>query len=554
MPEYLSPGVYMEEIDSGPKPIEGVSTSTAAFVGFTEKVPYARKKVNGKFIDEPQLNKPIFVTSWNQYVESFGGFAEGAYLPYSVYGFFQNGGQRCYVVSIQEMPKAQKALLGNQVVVKAKQAGVDGTRLRFKIEAEDSAPALPDTSDGKDTGKKDAKSSPASTSSEPDSLTLTVEHQNQEGDWKEVEKLKEITPNVVEEVDTQGKKSKRVEIAYKYNRVPEWVNIEVTGSSLPLAKLSSEGSSWQYLEFGKTEALPAPEVKTIVGDTASRTGMGSLAALDDVSIVCVPELMTPSPGEDKPNPKMVKAIQDSIVAHCELMGDRVAILDPLPDLNPLEMKNWRLEGLPDSSYATVYYPWIEIMDPIQNRPVLIPPSGHMAGVWSRTDATRGVHKAPANEPIRFMSGLAFNLTKGEQDILNPIGVNCLRSFPGRGTRVWGARTLSSNPSWRYLNVRRLFNFVEKSIEESTQWVVFEPNDPDLWARVTRDVRAFLKGVWASGALFGLTEDEAFHVQCDATLNPPESRDLGRLVIEIAIAPVKPAEFVIFRIMQKNEYQ
>jgi hypothetical protein len=231
----------------------------------------------------------------------------------------------------------------------------------------------------------------------------------------------------------------------------------------------------------------------------------------------------------------------------------VAILDPLPGLKPQEMKNWRLNGMPDSSYATVYYPWIEIMDPVQNRPMLIPPSGHMAGVWARSDSTRGVHKAPANEVIRNITGLAMGITKGEQDILNPIGVNCLRAFPGQGTRVWGARTLSSNPSWRYLNVRRLFNFVEKSIENSTQWVVFEPNDYSLWSRVTRDITAFLKGVWASGALFGRTPDQAFYVKCDEELNPPESRDLGRLVIEIAMSPVKPAEFVIFRIMQKNEY-
>jgi phage tail sheath protein FI len=173
----------------------------------------------------------------------------------------------------------------------------------------------------------------------------------------------------------------------------------------------------------------------------------------------------------------------------------------------------------------------------------------MAGIWARSDNTRGVHKAPANEVVLGAVGLAYGTTKGEQDTLNPIGVNCIRAFPGRGIRVWGARTLSSNPSWRYLNVRRLFNFVEKSIELGTQWVVFEPNDYDLWARVNRDVTAFLKTVWVSGALFGRTPDEAFYVKCDEELNPPESRDLGRLIIEIGMCPVKPAEFVIFRISQ-----
>lgn len=556
MPEYLSPGIYMEEIDSGPKPIEGVSTSTAAFVGFTEKVPYEKKRVNGNYIDQPQLNTPTLVTSWTQYVENFGGFAEGAYLPYSVYGFFQNGGQRCYIISIQEMPKAQKMLPGNQMLVKAKNAGIDGSRVRFKIDVGSTgngdAPALPDAkADGKKDDKKDAKTPPPS-NEEPSSFTLIVEHQELDGTWKEVEKLSEVTPKTVEVEKSDGSKEKKVRIAYKYNRAPQWVNLEVPSSSLSLSKLA-EQKDWHYLEFGKADQLPAPETKTLVGDPSDRTGMGGLAAVDDVSIVCMPELMTPSPGQDKLDVTMVKAVQDSIVAHCELMGDRVAILDPLPDLKPQEMKNWRLNGMPDSSYATVYYPWIEIMDPVQNRPMLIPPSGHMAGVWARSDSTRGVHKAPANEVIRNITGLAMGITKGEQDILNPIGVNCLRAFPGQGTRVWGARTLSSNPSWRYLNVRRLFNFVEKSIENSTQWVVFEPNDYSLWSRVTRDITAFLKGVWASGALFGRTPDQAFYVKCDEELNPPESRDLGRLVIEIAMAPVKPAEFVIFRIMQKNEY-
>jgi phage tail sheath protein FI len=179
----------------------------------------------------------------------------------------------------------------------------------------------------------------------------------------------------------------------------------------------------------------------------------------------------------------------------------------------------------------------------------MPPSGHIAGIWARNDITRGVHKAPANEIVRGAVGLAYNMTKGEQDVLNPEGVNCIRSFPGMGIRVWGARTLSSNPSWRYLNVRRLFNYAEKSIERGTQWVVFEPNDHRLWGKVRRDVTAFLLTMWRDGMLFGLSPEEAFFVRCDETTNPRESRDLGRLIVEIGMAPVKPAEFVIFRISQ-----
>jgi hypothetical protein len=233
------------------------------------------------------------------------------------------------------------------------------------------------------------------------------------------------------------------------------------------------------------------------------------------------------------------------------MKDRFAILDPLPDLSPQEVKEWRVEEAGyDSKYGALYYPWIKVANPARGgEPMLMPPSGHLAGIYARSDAERGVHKAPANEVVRGAIGLATQITKGEQDILNPLGINCIRAFPGRGIRVWGARTLSSDPAWRYINVRRLFNFVEESIEIGTQWVVFEPNDVDLWERVKRDITAFLTRVWRDGALFGTTPAEAFYVKCDEELNPVEVRDAGMLIIEIGLAPVKPAEFVIFRISQ-----
>jgi phage tail sheath protein FI len=173
----------------------------------------------------------------------------------------------------------------------------------------------------------------------------------------------------------------------------------------------------------------------------------------------------------------------------------------------------------------------------------------MAGIWARSDDTRGVHKAPANEVIRGAIDLELLLTKGEHDQLNNQGVNCIRAFPGRGIRVWGARTLSSDSSWRYINVRRLFNYIEESIWDGTQWVVFEPNDPALWGRVIRTVSSFLLRTWREGALFGATPEEAFYVKCDSETNPPDVIDAGQLIVEIGIAPVKPAEFVIFRIAQ-----
>jgi len=243
-------------------------------------------------------------------------------------------------------------------------------------------------------------------------------------------------------------------------------------------------------------------------------------------------------------------VQIAMIAHCELMGDRMAILDPPPGLKPQQVKEWRVDTAGyDSKYAALYYPWPKVFDPSTGTNIHVPPSGHMAGIWARNDDTRGVHKAPANEVIRGAVALETQLTKAEHDLLNPIGVNCLRAFPGRGLRVWGARTLSSDPAWRYLNVRRLFNYLEESILNGTQWVVFEPNDDALWARIRRTIGSFLVMEWRKGALFGLTPDEAFYVKCDRDTNPSESIDAGQVICEIGVAPVKPAEFVIFRLAQ-----
>jgi uncharacterized protein len=203
----------------------------------------------------------------------------------------------------------------------------------------------------------------------------------------------------------------------------------------------------------------------------------------------------------------------------------------------------------DSKYAALYYPWFSVLDPLTGTNRSVPPSGHIAGVWARNDDTRGVHKAPANEVLRGATKPDIQLTKGEHDLLNPMGVNCIRVFPGRGIRVWGARTLSSDAEWRYLNVRRLFNYLEESIMAGTQWVVFEPNDDALWARIRRTISAFLVNEWRKGALFGLTPDEAYYVKCDRETNPAEGIDAGQVVCEIGVAPVKPAEFVIFRLAQ-----
>jgi phage tail sheath protein FI len=272
-----------------------------------------------------------------------------------------------------------------------------------------------------------------------------------------------------------------------------------------------------------------------------RTGLDAFVAEDEIAIVCVPG--SRSVTNDAGDPVLTQAIVD----HCETLADRFAVLQapqvaaPPGDLSPPR----------DSEYAAFYYPWIETTNPATNRSTLVPPGGSVAGIYARSDTDRGVHKAPANEIVRGANGLQRTITKSEQAQLNPRGVNCIRSFPGRGIRVWGARTTSSDPLWKYVNVRRLFLYLEESIDEATQYAVFEPNDESLWAQIRQAVSNFLTTTWRNGALMGSTPEEAFYVKCDETTMTQDDIDNGRLIVEIGVAPVKPAEFVIFRISQKT---
>ena len=250
------------------------------------------------------------------------------------------------------------------------------------------------------------------------------------------------------------------------------------------------------------------------------------------------------------NDTQVRDLQGKMIAHCENMGDRMAILDSPPDLLPQEILEWRMNTAGyDSKMSALYYPWIEVMDPLTNRPINIPPSGHVAASGAASTRAAACTRRPANEVVMGANGLAFQVTHAEQGGLNKVGINCIRAFPGRGIRVWGARTLSSDPEWRYINVRRLFNYISESIMEGTQWSVFEPNDQSLWLQLRNAASSFLTRTWRSGALFGTSPDEAFFVKCDAETNPPDVIEAGQVVCEIGIAPVKPAEFVIFRLSQ-----
>jgi hypothetical protein len=322
------------------------------------------------------------------------------------------------------------------------------------------------------------------------------------------------------------------------NSASTLVTVEEVSTLIPAHIVAPTWLTGSFGPDSETEISVSDYVGKVT-DTG-RTGLQAFEAVDEIAIVCIPdERQTSIPGNSDPG----TGLTNELVEHCTSLKDRFAVLQsPLsPDLSQ--------EPPIDSKYAAFYYPWVRVVNPETNSFVYVPPGGHICGIYARSDTERGVHKAPANEPVRQVADLYDQVTQTEQASLNPRGINCIRSFPGRGIRVWGARTTTSDPSWKYVNVRRLFIFLEESIDEATQWVVFEPNNQELWARVRQSVSNFLTTVWRTGALMGSTPDEAFFVKCDRTTMSQDDIDNGRLIIEIGVAVTKPAEFVIFRISQ-----
>jgi len=416
MPQYLSPGVYVEEVPSSIKAIAGVSTSTPGFIGIVpdkvhlvaKREPTAADPATTKFVDftVPTAAKTaVLITNWTQFTNAFGDVIGDAAvtatadaspaidaghrnLAHAVYGFFNNGGSRCFVSRVTGVTDMDDALKG-------------------------------------------------------------------------------------------------------------------------------------------------------------------FAAIDEIAIVAAPGILD-------------DAVRDKLVGHCLATGDRFAILDGPPHatdtttLTRLSTETPAGGVMPKKTdLAAWYFPWLKVFDPgtkLQHPAdagvIEVPPSGHVAGIYARVDNNRGVHKAPANEPVIGALDVSQPLSKADQDGLNPKGVNCIRIL-NSNIYVWGARTIGgdANADLKYINVRRTLLFLRESIDEGTQWVVFEPNEQGLWQKITRNLTAFLTNVWRSGALFGTTPAEAFYVKCDAETNPAELRELGQVVTEIGVAIVRPAEFVIFRISQ-----
>ncbi|MBN1699166.1 MAG: phage tail sheath family protein [Spirochaetales bacterium] len=315
--------------------------------------------------------------------------------------------------------------------------------------------------------------------------------------------------------------------------------VKDTKPSTPAAAEAKDVKEEKKVASDKPDVIENPPdlTKLIIGKDegpGKKTGLFAFDGITDISLVCAPGVVDP-------------AAQDALLSHCEKHRFRMAILDAPETIEK------GLDTIPmprDSMMGAYYFPWVGMYDTELEKEVYAPPSGGVAGIYGRVDSKRGVHKAPANEIYNGAISVKYPLTDIEQELLNPKGINCIREFEGRGIRVWGARTFSSNSEWRYINVRRLFCMVEKAIQDGTNWVVFEPNTRDLWKKIVRNITAFLLRIWKDGALFGDSPEEAFYIRCDDELNPPESIDAGYVICEVGIAPAKPAEFVIFRITQK----
>jgi uncharacterized protein len=543
--DYFAPGVYIEEIDRGSRPIEGVSTAVAGFVGFTEDVRSGA-----------ELYKPMLVTTWTQYLNYFArpnsdGFTDfNAYLPFSVYGYFMNGGGRCWVTSIgTQLPNAPRPATPEPATLRINSRG-NRPALRFTLRPEQASGGLVNLViiDGS------PRALPEGTEGEAPPNTgeyFTIQIRRGDELLEEYENLS-MNREPAAQVATYA-------VAALRNSM--YITVEdITQSGQPLARRPVNG---QYELAPPIVAAPPDRFsQNLEGVRDDRTGVRGIFEVDEITMLACPDVMR-AYQEQILNLDQVHGIIELMISMCEgsASGDipnppnRMVVLDAPPDaVKPQQVVEWLNRFNRRSMFAALYYPWIKVPNPRdRGNPILVPPCGHVMGVWARTDETRGVYKAPANEVPRGVIGLGYETNFREQELLNPLGINCIRSFPNRGIRIWGARTLvePDKTEWRYISVRRLISYIEKSLELGTQWVVFEPNDQDLWARVTRTVSNFLERIWREGALFGASPAQAFYVKCDEELNPPETRILGRLYIEVGVCPVRPAEFVVFRISQWN---
>jgi len=536
--DYFAPGIYIEEVERGSRPIEGVSTSIAGFIGFTEDIRGGA-----------ELFKPMLITNWTQYLEYFSkpgsdGFTDfDAYLPFAVSGWFINGGGRCWVASIgthvpgSAPPPPEESAL--KITTRAKRPSLmfsikpeEVENGRILVSVQESEPLPP---------PEDSEAEPPLNTGEFFSVVVRRGEEELER-YDHLSMNPEVNPQVATYAVTALQDSPFVNV----------LNLAQTGGAL--ANRPGNG----IYEVSTPPYISSPErfTRDLQGVRDDRTGVQGISEIDEITMLACPDLMR-AYQLGLLDMDQVHGVMEMMISGVENATpnppNRMVVIDPPPDqVKPQQVAQWLSAFNRRSMYAALYYPWIKVANPRNaGRPILVPPCGHMMGVWARTDETRGVFKAPANDIPRGVIGLGYDTNFREQELLNPLGINCIRSFPNRGIRIWGARTLvePDNTPWRYIPVRRLMSYIEKSIELGTQWVVFEPNDSTLWYRVTRTVSNFLERIWRDGALFGSTPEEAFYVKCDESINTPETIMLGRLYVEVGVSPVRPAEFVVFRIGQ-----
>ena len=659
--QYLSPGVYIQEVDSGLQPIEGVSTSTSGFVGMTVRGPIT--------------GPPVLVTSFSDFTRQFGGFIPDSttfhdyrYLPYAVKGFFDNQGTLAYIVRVPGQGNATAGdggqlvgglltrLVSNAAATQTKiqlattRGLTTASKLTFKqfvngiltqegplgisayldngqvtlataltnsyqaqyttVVTDESNPGTSCEINAQDPGAwgnniavQILQSSRAQSVvvSMPTTTTVLLTstanfypgaivefNMGTAKIWKKVQQVAgnslvvtnafattgDLAPDAG--FTTTGVRSCEFDILASWNGVSEqwrylsmdntipsyYATVINNGSSLLAVPSSAVGDSTTDDPFifpsapdglnltlmNGSDGTSVPAATDYIGvdnGPGLRTGIQALTDAEEIAIVAVPGVVD-------------QDVQQALITHCETLKYRFAVLDPAPHggsgdvpatLDDIQAQRNQF----DTKYAAIYYPRVVVLDPLTSQDITVPPSGHIIGIYADVDATRGVYKAPANEVISGIDALEVKLSKGDQDVLNPypVNINCLRDFTAqsRGLRVYGARCITSDNEWIYVNVRRLFIFLEHSLDIGTQWAVFEPNSPALWARLTQSVSAFLTSAWKSGALMGATAADAFFVRCDQTTMTQDDIDNGRLIMIVGVAPVFPAEFVIIQIGQ-----
>ena len=550
--------------------MEGVGTSTAGFIGMAEK---------GKVIGTPE-----FVTSFADFNRKFGGYlpettyGEYRYLAYAVEQFFANGGSRCYVMRTAAADAVTASVSAAGISISAKNPGKWGNEIKVTaVAATKGKTAVLEATGDEATGKVYTVAN-GSIFAEGD--TIVIRNNGKVTGYNKIAMVQGNTITlavpVKEDLTDKSPVPRKVlstcemnlEVSYRDQvELYEGVSLNQSSASFitkvlakselvdvaagepkdavnPLSVFTAEADAEKAIVFlaggsdGSKKGITDDVFMGTDGGPGKRTGLAAFKELNNVSIMAIPGVTSP-------------AVQLALVAHCTNTGASFAVLDVPQHLTKPQDVLAHREKI-DSDYAAMYHPWIQIYDALNKKPAYIPPSGAVCGIYARSDVERGVHKAPANEVVYNCIGLSCLYNKAEQDILNPAGVNLIRALPGQGIRVWGARTCSSNSLWKYVNVRRLFIYLEESIKSQTNWAVFEPNDEMLWARVGRTIRAFLRDMWRSGALVGNTEDQAFYVNIGRDTMSQSDILNGRLICEIGVAPSRPAEFVIFRITQFME--